>query len=60
MYVHFILINLLIVFIFSGISNEIRSSIDHKSVIVNQNAVDINSWNDINESYLPDSSSESI
>lgn len=46
--------------LFSGISNNIKPSIDIKSVIINQNTTEINSWNDINETYIPDSNSNSM
>jgi len=42
--------------------NEIKSSVELKSVIVNQNATEISPWNDssINETYIPDSNSKLI
>ncbi|XP_022162639.1 uncharacterized protein LOC111028332 [Myzus persicae] len=41
-----------------GTSNDIKSSIDLKSVVVNQNASEVSPWNDslMNETYIPDSS----
>lgn len=48
--------------IFSGTLNDTKSSIELKSVIVNQNATEISPWNDslINETYIPDGSSKLI
>lgn len=40
---------------FSGISDDIKST-DFKHVILNQNAANIVSWNEVNETFIPDSS----